>query len=325
MDSKKQSALPSFNECDAPMREVAGKVAFITGGSSGIGLGIAQACAHAGMNVVVGYRTSAHLEQAMACLETSRTRVHAVQVDVADRAGMEIAAEETVRRFGKIHLLVNNAGVNVLASVSGTSYEDWDWLMSVNLTGVFNGVRAFLPRIAQQGEGGHIVAVSSVLGLFTVPGLGAYCASKFGVVGLMEALHEELAGTGIGVSVCCPGVVRSNLDDADRNRPQPADEQHRAVSESQETTKTSPIAVEPVEVGRLVLQGIRRNDLYILTHPEFEPIVSCRARALEASFPRDMHVSDVRVQAGVAMRDGSGYASEQKRERSMKGPTPDAS
>ena len=177
----------------APMREVEGKVAFITGGSSGIGLGIARAFVDAGMKVVIGYRTEKHLQDAMTYLEGAGNRIHAISVDVTDRQGMERAAEETVKVFGKVNVLVNNAGVVVPSSLRDTTYDDWDWVVNVNLNGVFNGVRAFLPRIQAHAEGGHVITTSSVLGLFAAGGLGGYSHRGF---------HRECAA-GVGRDQCC--------------------------------------------------------------------------------------------------------------------------
>src|ERR1700733_1138559 len=202
-----------------PMRDVTGKVAFITGGDSGIGLGIARAFTDAGMKVVITYRTRAHLDEAMKLLQGAADRVHAIDLDVTDRAAMEKAAAETVQVFGKVHVLVNNAGVAVIGGLSRATYEDWDWAMSVNAGGVFNGVRCFLPRIQAQGEGGQIVSVSSLAGLLGHAPAGVYTASKFAVVGMMEALRAELADTNIGVTVFCPGIVNTNIGSSARNRP----------------------------------------------------------------------------------------------------------
>ena len=151
-----------------PMADVEGKVAFVTGGSSGIGLGIARAFADAGMKVIIGYRTKGHLDEAMKYFEGASDRVHAVNVDVTDRPGMEAAAAESERVFGKVHVLVNNAGVMVPTSLSTTTYADWDFVIGVNLAGVFNGVHAFLPCIQGHGEGGadhqHLIRCGTVRG-----------------------------------------------------------------------------------------------------------------------------------------------------------------
>jgi NAD(P)-dependent dehydrogenase (short-subunit alcohol dehydrogenase family) len=249
------------------------KVAFITGGSSGIGLGIAQAFVEAGMKVVISYRTQAHLDEAMQCLAGAGDRVHAIQVDVTDRAGLKRAAEETVRVFGRVHVLVSNAGAQFSGPLEAMPDDEWDRLIEVNVTGVFNSVQAFLPHIRVHGEGGHLITTASILGLLiprTGGGYGAYCASKFAVVGFTEALRAELAGTNIGASAFCPGMVKSNLE---------------------EWLKDHHLAADPLEIGRLVLRGMQRNDLYILTHPEFTPLIELRQRALAAAALNDVSIS----------------------------------
>ncbi|HEY4214199.1 MAG TPA: SDR family oxidoreductase [Steroidobacteraceae bacterium] len=243
-------ALPTkCSRQQAPMKNVEGKVAFITGGTSGIGLGIARAFVEAGMKIAITYRNKDQLNQALTHFENLGARVHTVDVDVADRAGMERAAAETVKIFGKVHVLVNNAGVIAPETLSATSYDAWDGLMKVNLNGPFNGIRAFLPHIRSHNEGGHIIMTSSILGLFAGSGGsggGAYAVSKFALVGMTEALRAELAGTNIGASVFCPGTVTSN----DPN-----------------------LVKSELETGRVVLRGMRKNDLYILTRPEYEGIM----------------------------------------------------
>jgi NAD(P)-dependent dehydrogenase (short-subunit alcohol dehydrogenase family) len=312
-----------------PMREVEGKVAFITGGDSGIGLGIARAFTDAGMKVVITYRTRAHLDEAMKLLQGAADRVHAISLDVTDRAGMEKAAAETIAVFGKVHVLVNNAGVAVIGGLSRASYEDWDWAMSVNAGGVFNGVRTFLPRIQAQGEGGQIVSVSSLAGLLGHAHAGVYTASKFAVVGMMEALRAELADTNIGVTVFCPGIVNTNIGSSARNRPagsaaaapkvdpgfkmDPAmmAQMQKAMSESHGV----PPGMDPMDAGRRVLQAVRSNDLYVLTTPEFEPEFAARGEAIVASLPTDVSVSQPREIMGRMILGKTPYAAERDRRR----------
>jgi NAD(P)-dependent dehydrogenase (short-subunit alcohol dehydrogenase family) len=302
-----------------PMQDVSGKVAFITGGSSGIGLGIAQTCAQAGMKVVIGYRSKEHLDEALKSLGDLRDRIHAVSVDVTDRGAMERAAADTVKTFGKVHVLVANAGVVAMASVSQSTYDDWDWVIGVNLTGVFNSVHAFLPHIQGNGEGGQIIAASSAGGLITAGGAGgAYTASKFAVVGMMEGLRAELAEHNIGVSVYCPGTVTSNLPESERNRPSRLPDvgvklDDRAKASFMEQLRDPQLAITPLEMGRLVLRGMRNNDLYILTHPEYEPFVRARGEALLASFPTDIHPTQARVEHASALLQKSVYITERDR------------
>jgi NAD(P)-dependent dehydrogenase (short-subunit alcohol dehydrogenase family) len=310
----------------APMKDVEGKVAFITGGDSGIGLGIARACADAGMKVVITYRTKSHLDDAMKYLASAGERVHAVNLDVTDRAGMEKAAVETVQVFQKVHLLVNNAGVGVIGGLSKATYDDWDWGMSVNATGVFNGIRTFLPRIQAHGEGGHVVATSSLAGLLGHGPAGVYTASKFAVVGMMEALRAELEGTNIGVSVFCPGLVNTNIGDSGRNRPaslpdagfKPDPQMMAQMRAAMKDMKGPLPGMDALEAGQRVLQGVRANDLYILTTPEYEAEFQARGEAVVASLPDDVNAPPARVTMGRMILGKTVYASERDRRRCQK-------
>jgi NAD(P)-dependent dehydrogenase (short-subunit alcohol dehydrogenase family) len=272
-----------------PLAEVRGKTAFVTGGSSGIGLGIARALSAAGMKVVFTYKSTANRDAALASFPAGNAGVHAIQLDTTDREGMVRAADEAQRVFGNVHLLVNNAGVGLPALLSNVSWQDWDWTMDVNINGVFNGIRTFLPRMLAHGEGGHIMATSSSAGIVAGT-LGVYATAKFAVVGMMESLRTEMEGRNIGVSVFCPGLVRSSIFDAERNRPPSHGNAARKPLKPPPLKPGAPpielmaVAMDPLEAGELVLEGIRRNDLYILTHPEFEPVVLERVALLLASF-----------------------------------------
>lgn len=276
-------------------------MAFITGGSSGIGLGIARAFVDAGMKVAIGYRTQSHVDEAMQSLGRINDQVHTLRVDVTDRQDVEKAAVKIVQTFGKVHVLVSNAGVVTPATLSQTTYDEWDFVLSVNLNGVFNGVHAFLPRIMAHGEGGQIIATASLLGLLVLGGeQAAYIASKFAVVGMMQALRAELAATPIGVSIFCPGLVRSDIWDSHRNRPSDLGDWgvkpdlQRSAREM--AARSNPqLAMDPVEAGRLLLRGMRDNDLYILTHSEFKPIMQVRNDALIHSFPSDLAPTEARL------------------------------
>jgi NAD(P)-dependent dehydrogenase (short-subunit alcohol dehydrogenase family) len=300
------------------MRDVEGRVAFVTGGDSGIGLGIASAFSKAGMDLVITYRTKKHLDDAMTVLSRARGRVHAIDVDVTDRDGMVAAARETMRLFGKVHVLVNNAGIAPDAALSDATFEEWDWCMNVNVNGVFNGIRAFLPHIKSHKEGGHIVATSSIAGLAVFRhSVGIYTTSKFAVVGMMEALRYELAESNIGVSVFCPGPVRSNIADFRRNQPgmppdarltpngeAPSPQERAATPSTDAPNDPDSILLDPSNAGELVLEGVRNNYLYILSHPEFCDSFSDRCDALAASYPRtDGSLSNARVSVGQQIRN----------------------
>jgi NAD(P)-dependent dehydrogenase (short-subunit alcohol dehydrogenase family) len=317
-----QTPLRSCPDLSAPMKDVDGKVAFITGGDSGVGLGIARALADAGMKVVITYRTKSHLDEALKYLESAGDRVHAISVDVTDRPGMEMAAAETVQVFGKVHVLVNNAGVAFTgdAPLSRATYDDWDWLMGVNLTGVFNGVHAFLPRIRSHGEGGQIITTSSMRGLYAVSDAGCYCTSKYAVVGMMEALRAEFVGTNIGASVFLPGLVTSNVVDSNRNRPSNLADSGtkvdpKTMAEIRNVVNDPKLAMNPLEAGQLMLRGMRNNDLYILTHPEFAQIMRDRNEALIASIPVDLRPTDERVAYGRFLAQNSIYVTERDRQQ----------
>lgn len=314
--SPPRAATESCPAAKAPMQNVAGKVAFITGGSSGIGLGIARAFAAADMKVVIGYRTESHLDESMRQLGKAGKRVHPIRVDVTDRAGMERAAAEAVQVFGKVHVLVNNAGVVLPPALSATSYQDWDWVLNVNLNGPFNGVRAFLPLIRSHGEGGHVITTSSVMGLFAVSASAAYTASKFAVVGMMEALRAELADTNIGVSVFCPGMVDSKIEESSfRNRPADSavKDDPEIIERAKRVRRDRELTMDPLEAGQLVLRGMRSNDLYIFTHPEFESILKVRAEAMMISLPRDLSIPEKRIADLHSAVDSSIYAIERDR------------
>jgi len=254
------------------MKELSGKVAFVTGGGSGIGLGMAKVFTAAGMKVVIADVRQDHLDTAMSHLKSAGTNVHPIALDVTDRAAMARAAEETVRVFGKVHLLCNNAGVSLFGPMDQATYEDWDWVMGVNVDGVINGLQSFVPRIKAHGEGGHVVNTASMAGLIVGPGMGIYSASKFAVLGLTTSLRYDLAPHQIGVSVLCPGFVRSNIHEAVLSRPKSLEHSGYQVTADDIKRLDSVLAVgmDPVQVAEKVLRAVRHNDLFIFPHAEFK-------------------------------------------------------
>jgi NAD(P)-dependent dehydrogenase (short-subunit alcohol dehydrogenase family) len=264
--------------------DVAGKTAFVTGGASGIGLGMTKAFLAGGMNVVVADLRRDHIETALAELEGASVR--AVELDVTDREGFARAADEAERAFGNVHVLCNNAGMGILGPVTAARYDDWDWGLGVLLGGVVNGIQTFLPRLLAHGEGGHIVNTSSMAGVLPIPGAAIYITAKAALIGLSEALRSELAPEGIGVSAFCPGPVQTNIREGGRTRPdQYRDSGYTDLERELEERPNSPLWMDPVECGERVLEGIRRDDLYIFTHREFKEGADERFRALLASFP----------------------------------------
>lgn len=267
------------------MRTLSGKTAFITGGASGIGFGIARALLGAGMNVVVADIRDDHLEEAKAALGPER--VLALKLDVTDRDAYARAADAAEARFGKIHLLANNAGVAVVGPVEMASFADWDWTLGVNLMGTINGIVTILPRILAHGEGGHIVNTASMSGLLPHAGAAIYATSKGAIVGLSEAIRAELEPKGVIVSAFCPGPVQSNIAEAAKTRPAELadtgyaehDKQRQSGADFFHLYKTAE------EIGERVLQGILNDELYILTHSEFRQGVEDRAAAMVAAVP----------------------------------------
>ena len=274
------------------MEKLEGKTAFITGAASGIGLGIAKACARHGMKVVLTDARRDALEKALTYFQKKNYPAHAIVLDVTDREAYVRAADEAEEVFGKIHVLVNNAGV---AAGGGPVYEatfkDWEFIIGVNCLGVVNGINIIVPRILQHGEGGHVVSTSSTAGIFAVTGTGLYNATKYFVAGLMETLACDLEGTGVGASVFCPGPVASNLGISSqavrpehlKNENAPHPQPPRDVRPG--TMDWSKYFMTPEEVGERVVRGIKRNDLFIWTHPEFKAGIKARNDALLRAIP----------------------------------------
>jgi len=212
--------------------------------------------------------------------------VHAIQLDVADRQAMAQAADEAERVFGKVHVLCNNAGVGVGGPLRLATYDDWDWVMSVNLGGVINGLQTFLPRMLAHGEEGHIVNTSSAAGLVAHAGLGIYTTTKYAITGLSETLRTELLGTKIGVSILCPGRVNTKIADASGSRPaRYAQTGYAETMKAMQKMSLSPVYMEAGTVGDMVLDAIREDRMYIITQREFGDGIRARHAAVEAALP----------------------------------------
>lgn len=258
------------------MKELKGKTAFITGGASGIGLALSKVFAREGMNVVMADLRHDHLDEAIAELKDSGAEVHPIQLDVSDREAMAAAADEAERVYGNVHLLCNNAGVNIIRPITEATYEDFDWLFSVNTGGVVNGLMTFVPRMLAHGEGGHIVNTSSVAGFLTAPGTAIYSATKYAIRALSEAARYDLIPHGIGVSVICPGTVSTRLYESEENR------QQKYMGQVDDTVKAQragtgelfrrvlPMGIDPMKVGEMTLKAVKENQFYVITHVEVE-------------------------------------------------------
>src|SRR5215813_7781133 len=301
--------MPSRGE--RPMQHLEGKVAFITGAASGIGLGIAQACLAAGMKVAIADVRAKALGSAAATLSVGRNVVLPCVLDVTDRKQWLACADRVRKGLGTVDLLCSNAGVNFVGPTHEATYEDWDFALGVNLGGAINAVRTFAASMASSGRGGHIVITASVSGLFAGTGVGVYVTSKFALVGLAESLRADLLEFGIGVSVLCPGPVQSELfESTDEVRPaQFAATGSKPLLPPGVARTDTPIfrtGLTGTQVGECVLRGVRRNDLYILTHPEIRSILEARAAALLAALP-SQEVDEARIEAQSRLLDESLY------------------
>jgi NAD(P)-dependent dehydrogenase (short-subunit alcohol dehydrogenase family) len=306
------AASPAPEVLPAPMKDVEGKVAFITGGSSGIGLGQARVFHAAGMKVVIGYIRDDQVGPALDSFKTGKDRVHAIKVNVVDRAAMKAAADEIEAKFGKIHLLSNNAGIGPLTPLLATEPKDFDQTIAINLTGVYNGIHEFVPRIRKHGEGGHVVTTSSMSGILPTEGggAGAYTASKFAITGMMEILRSELdaARANVGASIYCPGLVATNIFELEKNLSAAFNEKEKTAPADAEANAAMirqiiGAGMSPIEAAQIVLAGIRNNDLFILSHPEFGPGLQERMEVLMASVPATVAPPERMAQEQVTMHN----------------------
>jgi len=274
------------------MKDLAGKTAFVTGAASGIGFGIASALAQAGVKVMLCDIEEAALASALEKLKATNADVDGVRADISLKDELSASAEATVARYGKVHILVNNAGVVGGGPYGMWSEAAWDWALGVNLRAVIWGIELFGPLIERHGEGGHIVSTASIAGMISGSS-NAYNVSKYGVVALSEGLRLELAPRGIGVSVLCPGFIRTQIMDSSRNLPE------RFAGKIGRPPATGPIAerikssrdriaqgIDPLYVGELVREGIENDWPYIFTDNEHEAFVDARFAAIKEGFNR---------------------------------------
>jgi NAD(P)-dependent dehydrogenase (short-subunit alcohol dehydrogenase family) len=247
------------------VKELAGKVAVVTGGASGIGRALAEAFCREGMRVAIGDVEEPALTRAVSSLGREGASVIGVRADVSRAADVEVLRDQALSAFGAVHVVCNNAGIGTAGTVAGTPLERWGWTLDVNLWGVIHGCRAFLPLLLQQRKG-HIVNTASIAALAGHAMLGAYTASKFAVAGLSESLHHELAAAGspVRVSLFCPGPVQTSIRDSERNRPAhvpPASPRPGAAD-------AIPSGMPAAQAAAAVLRGIRDERFWIFTHPD---------------------------------------------------------
>jgi NAD(P)-dependent dehydrogenase (short-subunit alcohol dehydrogenase family) len=252
------------------MKDFAGRTAFVTGGANGIGLGLVRALLAEGCNVAVADIRQESIDAALESLPGQK--VIGIRVDVSARNDLARAADEVEARFGTVTLLFNNAGINLFQTIEDSSYDDWDWVMGVNLHGPINGVMTFVPRMIRAGHGGYVVNTASMAAFLAAGVPGIYNTTKFAVRGLSESLRASLAPRGIGVSVLCPGLVKSYIYASNDIRPADL----KAGAKPVDTANVKRLAeihefgMEPDVIASRTLEAMRENRFHIFSHPEFK-------------------------------------------------------
>ncbi len=269
------------------MKDVNGKVAFVTGGASGIGYGIVRTFLQAGMKVVVADIRQDHLDRVAAEQTAAKDRLHLIKLDVTDRAAWVAAADEAERVFGNVHVVCNNAGVGLFGGAKEATYNDWDWGLAVNLGGAINGVQTFLPRLIAHGEGAHIVNTTSVAGILPMPGGIVYATAKHAVTGLTEALRADLKPEDrVAVTLLIPGPVATNIHQVAALRPKKFQSEATKAAEEQlldrEPLKTW---MDPLDAGAMVLDAILRDLPIVITHGQFKAGTKTYFDVVLSAFP----------------------------------------
>jgi NAD(P)-dependent dehydrogenase (short-subunit alcohol dehydrogenase family) len=274
------------------MKDLAGKTAFVTGAASGIGLGVATRLAQAGVKVMMCDIEQGALDKAVAELKLTNADVDGVRADVSLKAELQAAADATLARYGEVHILHNNAGVGGGGGYGEWNDSSWGWTLGVNLMAVIWGVEIFGPLIERHGQGGQIVNTASIAGLISGSG-NAYNVTKYGVVALSEGLRVELAPRGIGVSVLCPGFIRTHIVNSVRNLPDrfagaltPGAGGGAMAAWLGSIRERVETGIDPLYVGELVREGIEGDWPYIFTDTEFEPFIEARFAGIKAGFDR---------------------------------------
>jgi NAD(P)-dependent dehydrogenase (short-subunit alcohol dehydrogenase family) len=259
---------------------IASKVAIVTGGAGGIGFAIASALARAGAAVALADIDEVAVDAAASRLRDHGADVTPFRLDVGEPGDWARCMDKIKVRYGNAHILCNNAGLASAASVAELPMAQWDRIMKVNASGTFYGSQIFIAHLRGHGEPGHIVNTASIVGLFSSPGLGAYVASKYAIVGLSEMMRFELDAEGTGVSVLCPGVVGTNL----------AENSGRALNEKRHGGQPQSVsdvvgsAMQPEHIGSAVVAAIEANSFYVITHPEYRSVLEARHRVILGSF-----------------------------------------
>lgn len=259
-----------------------GSVAFITGGASGIGFAIAKALAARGAKVMLADLNQAKLDEAVASLTAAGADAASVVCDVADEAQMRAAAAATIDRFGKVHIVANNAGVALGGRSGKIAMQDWRWVVDINLMGVVHGVEIFTPLIQSHGEGGHFINVASMAGHVAGPGMTPYHATKFAVVGYSEGMKLELEPDNIGVSILCPAWVKTDIHRSALSKPSEAGSENDPAFQKMEAVISSGIDAD--DVAEWTVKCVEDDRLYIFTHPAFAPYIDQRHEQIKADY-----------------------------------------
>tara|TARA_B100000768_G_scaffold54020_1_gene52495 strand:+ start:5281 stop:6156 length:876 start_codon:yes stop_codon:yes gene_type:complete len=273
------------------MSKFTGKTAVISGGAEGIGLSIAKALGEQKMNIVLTDINEENLQKAALELEANGVCVLPVVLDVAEEDQWQAVAEQAIARFGKIHMVVNNAGVGgESGSIESQNKKAWQWALDVNLMGVVYGAKVMVPLIKQHDEGGWVVNVASMAGMGGVPYSGAYTATKAAVVALSESWAGELESKGINVSVLCPAFVQTRIYDSERNRPAQyqsdmvnLDNENSFFNKAKEMVKNG---IEVSIVGKRVVEALNDGEFYIFTHPNYHAVMKKRSSDIDAAFKK---------------------------------------
>jgi NAD(P)-dependent dehydrogenase (short-subunit alcohol dehydrogenase family) len=266
------------------VKDLAGKVAFITGGASGVGLGQAKVFAEeARMKIAIADVHAERLASAADYFRAKGLEVHPILLDIMDRSAYARAADDVERQLGPVQLLMNTAGVSERVAIEQATYEDWDWHIGVNLNGVINGIQTFVPRMLKLGQECHIVNTASTSAFFPAATVALYATTKFALRGLSEAMRLDLVKYGIGVSCLCVGAVNTNILESGALRPA---EFRPSVSRLPDTEAVAVLkgyleaGFDPVDLGRIVLEGVKRNELWIFPHPEYISKLEAKTREL---------------------------------------------
>lgn len=286
------------------MTQVSGKVAFITGGGSGVGLGQAKVFAEAGCRIAIADIRQDHLDEAMGYFAAVDAEVMPVHLDITDREAYAKAADAVEARLGPVQLLFNTAGVSIFGPLQKATVEDWQWQLDVNLWGVINGLQTFLPRMLARGDEGHIVNTASMSAFIALPGTGIYCATKMALRGLTECLHMDLKDTRVRVSLLCPGAVNTNIHESVLSRPKHLAKTGYYGADPEvfaRLKKIIEVGMAPERLAGYVLDGVQNDELYILPYPEFrETLEEIHARVMASlALPEDDPEYEKRVAHGV--------------------------